>query len=78
MQAPLRSRFGKRIAATKKLLEARGYPVLFIRLTGESKLARIFSAILLGSYVGYYLALAYGVDPTPLAMVDELKEMMKK
>ena len=60
------------------LIQKQGCPVLLLKLSGRNKLARIFSTILLGSYVGYYLALEYKVDPTPVVMVEDLKKMLKK
>ena len=40
---------------------------------GESALAHMLSLTLLGDYVAAYLALLYGVDPTPTGVIDELK-----
>lgn len=71
-------RIRKRMEITKQLLQQQGCPVLLMKLTGKNRLARIFSTILLGSYIGYYLALEYKVDPSPIAMVDELKRMLSK
>ncbi|MCX8147054.1 MAG: bifunctional phosphoglucose/phosphomannose isomerase [Candidatus Woesearchaeota archaeon] len=67
-------RIKKRMEITKKLLNEKRCPVLILKLTGPNRLARIFSCILLGSYVGYYLALEYGTDPTPVKMVEDLKK----
>ena len=33
---------------------------------GESPLAHIWTTIHFGDYMAYYLAMAYGVDPTPV------------
>jgi len=40
---------------------------------GGSALARMLSLTLLGDYAAAYLALLYGVDPTPTLVIDELK-----
>jgi glucose/mannose-6-phosphate isomerase len=40
---------------------------------GSSKLAQVFSLILLGDYASVYLALMRGIDPTPIATIDRLK-----
>jgi hypothetical protein len=34
-------------------------------------------AVLFGDYVATYLAFLYGVDPTPTAVIDELKAWLK-
>ena len=71
-------RIRKRMEITKKLIQSKGVPVFSMKLTGESTLAKIFSAILLGSYVGYELALRYGIDPSRVEMVENLKREMGK
>ena len=40
---------------------------------GESALARLMSAVLLGDFVSVYLAVRRGVDPTPVTAIEELK-----
>jgi glucose/mannose-6-phosphate isomerase len=45
---------------------------------GSSLLARIFSLVYLGDWVSYYLAILHGVDPTPVAVIDHLKEELGK
>lgn len=68
----------KRMSVMKSMLESKGYPVLMIRLSGKSRMARLFSAILLGSFVGYHLALLGRTDPTPVEMVEEFKTRLKE
>jgi glucose/mannose-6-phosphate isomerase len=41
--------------------------------SGNSALAQMLSLTMLGDYVSAYLALLYGVDPTPTTVIDELK-----
>jgi glucose/mannose-6-phosphate isomerase len=45
----------------------------FIDARGEGPLAHIWSALHFGDYMAFYLAVAYGVDPTPVAALDNLK-----
>jgi glucose/mannose-6-phosphate isomerase len=45
---------------------------------GDSLLANMWTQILFGDYMAYYLAIAYGVDPTPIPALDALKAEMKK
>ena len=43
---------------------------------GNTPLAQIWTTILFGDYMAYYLAMAYGVDPTPTHAMDDFKRMM--
>jgi glucose/mannose-6-phosphate isomerase len=46
--------------------------------TGAGLLTQVFSLVLLGDYASVYLALLRGLDPTPIATIDEMKSSMKK
>jgi glucose/mannose-6-phosphate isomerase len=50
----------------------------FIKGRGHTPLAHMWTLILFGDYMAYYLAMAYGVDPTPLPMVAEFKRVMSE
>ena len=63
----------KRMEATRVLLSEKNIHTLELRLTGENRLARIFSAFLLGEYVTYYLAIETGVDPEEISMFKALR-----
>ena len=43
---------------------------------GKGLLARIFSLIQLGDWVSYYMAILHGEDPTPVAVIDYLKQSL--
>jgi glucose/mannose-6-phosphate isomerase len=43
---------------------------------GESQLAHMWTLILFGDYMAYYLAMAYKVDPTPIQALVNLKMAM--
>ena len=57
---------------------APGVPHETVWATGESALAQMLSLTMLGDYVSAYLALLYGVDPTPTAVIDELKGWLRE
>ena len=40
------------------------------------RLARIAGHVMFGDYLSLYLALARGVDPTPVASIDDFKRRM--
>lgn len=47
-----------------------------VESSGSSRLARLASLVLWGDYVSLYLALLHGVDPTPIASIDEFKRRL--
>jgi glucose/mannose-6-phosphate isomerase len=44
---------------------------------GESRLAHLWTALHFGDYMAYYLAMAYGMDPTPVEALQNLKASLK-
>jgi glucose/mannose-6-phosphate isomerase len=40
---------------------------------GDTPLARLFSLVQLGDYASCYLAVLYGVDPTPVDAIQSFK-----
>jgi glucose/mannose-6-phosphate isomerase len=61
---------------TKKILMLEGLNTDFIDASGDTPLAHQWTALHLGDYTAYYLAMAYGVDPTPVAAIEGLKREM--
>jgi glucose/mannose-6-phosphate isomerase len=45
---------------------------------GDSTIAHIWTALHFGDYMAYYLAIAYGVDPTPVDALVNLKAALKE
>ena len=43
---------------------------------GQSALAQVCHAVQYGDYLSFYLAAAYGIDPTAIAPITELKEQL--
>ncbi len=66
-------RVGKRVEILQELLAARGIPWLDVPGRGEGSAAQLLSLLYLGDWVSYYLALLNRVDPTPVAIIHELK-----
>jgi glucose/mannose-6-phosphate isomerase len=48
----------------------------FIDAQGTAPLAHQWTCLHLGDYVAYYLAMAYEVDPTPIAVIENFKQEM--
>lgn len=69
-------RLVRRVALTAEELRSRGLAVETVGARGQSRLARLFSLVQLGDYVSFYLALLYGVDPTPVGAIQALKSRL--
>lgn len=67
-----------RVEASIELFAESGVEVLEVFAKGESRLAQMWSLIQFGDYVAYYLALAYGIDPTPVTILTQLKQKLAK
>jgi glucose/mannose-6-phosphate isomerase len=66
-------RLARRAELTAREYEALGVSTDVVAARGASRLARLFSLVQLGDYVSCYLALLYGVDPTPVDAIQALK-----
>ena len=44
-----------------------------IQAAGKTRLAQMWNLIQFGDFTAYYLAMAYDVDPTPVAAIANLK-----
>jgi glucose/mannose-6-phosphate isomerase len=63
---------------TRQTFMVQGFNTDFIDAQGVSPLAYQWTSLHFGDYIAYYLALAYGADPTPVPMLDTLKEEMSR
>jgi glucose/mannose-6-phosphate isomerase len=64
----------KRWTATREILSERAGACVEVESRGESLLARMLSLVVLGDFVSCYMAIAKGVDPTPVAIIDLFKK----
>lgn len=69
-------RIKKRIEISKNIIKNQVKSIIEIHSRGESYLARVFSLIYVGDYASVYLALEYGINPTPVKMIDYLKDQL--
>lgn len=68
----------KRMKITAKLLKKSKIETSLVEIPNtENIFLSIFSSLVLGDWVSYYLALSYKQDPTPVKMVEDLKKMLK-
>jgi len=64
----------KRWTATREILAERAGACVEVWSRGESLLARMLSLVVLGDFFTCYMAIAKGVDPTPVAIIDLFKK----
>ncbi len=65
-----------RLSLTGEYAARQGAAVYEVDSIGEGRLARLASLVQFGDYLSLYLAFASGVDPTPIASIDEFKRRL--
>ena len=65
-----------RLDLTRKALMLEGINTDFIDAQGDHPLANQWTMLHFGDYTAYYLAMAYGVDPTPVDALQAFKREM--
>lgn len=63
----------RRIELTKKGFMVEGINTDLVQARGNTRLAQMWNLIQFGDFTAYYLAMAYDVDPTPVAAIENLK-----
>jgi len=66
----------KRMDLFANLAKEKGAEVNFIEMQGKTKIEKIFNALMFGDWTSYYLALSYGQDPVPVAIVETFKKQL--
>jgi glucose/mannose-6-phosphate isomerase len=66
-------RVSERIELTCSLISERAHAVKVVPTLGQGTVERVMSLVLLGDLVSLYLAVLQGIDPSPVAIIDELK-----
>lgn len=67
-----------RMDITKDIASQFASSTIDVESEGKSLLTRMFSLIYLGDWVSLYLAILNGVDPTPVKVIDYLKNELSK
>lgn len=65
-----------RTELTKNAFMLEGMNTDLAEARGKTPLAHMWTSILFGDYMAYYLAMCYGVDPTPIPALVEFKQAM--
>ncbi len=66
-----------RIKVFKKIMKTYDTSLTEIAVKGENFLSRLFSSIWMGTYLGYFLALEYETDPSPVKIIEKFKQKLK-
>lgn len=69
-------RMQRRFDLSREILSRKTSVVHDVWSEGESPLARLFSVICLGDFVSLYLAYLNSVDPTPVPVIESLKQKL--
>jgi glucose/mannose-6-phosphate isomerase len=67
----------RRLDLTKQAYMLEGLNTDFLDARGRTPLAHMWTLILFGDFMAYYLAMGYGVDPTPVQALVSFKDAMK-
>ena len=68
----------RRLDFMKKLFESVASDVIEIQLRGKKRLAKMMYAMYLGDFISCYLAILRKIDPTPVSIINELKDELSK
>jgi glucose/mannose-6-phosphate isomerase len=71
-------RLRRRFELTAEAIAATGIEVVRVQTEGETRMGRLFSAVMLGDLVSVQLAVARGVDPLPVEAIDALKSALAR
>jgi glucose/mannose-6-phosphate isomerase len=66
-------RIRRRVELTESLIAPHATGTFRVQTRGTTAIERVYSLVLLGDLVSVYLGVLRGVDPTPIAVLDELK-----
>jgi glucose/mannose-6-phosphate isomerase len=69
----LHPRVRQRIELTRGLIAGRAAATFRVETRGQRRTERLLSLVVLGDLVSLYLAVLRGVDPTPVALIENLK-----
>lgn len=68
----------QRYPLTKEVIEKNNLAYASIKLRLATKLEQIFELLTIGSFVSFYLAMLYEIDPAPIPWVDYFKQRLSK
>lgn len=73
-----KEQINKRIEISKNIIKSKVKNIIEVAGQGDSFLAQFYSLTYIGDYASVYLALEYGLNPTPVQVIDYLKAKLAK
>ncbi|MEE9443134.1 MAG: bifunctional phosphoglucose/phosphomannose isomerase [candidate division Zixibacteria bacterium] len=67
-----------RMNIVKEMIEAKGVEVIEINSGGDDELQRLFSIVQIADFTSFYLAILNDEDPTPVSLIEELKQRLSE
>jgi glucose/mannose-6-phosphate isomerase len=79
----LRSKFNhprnfRRVDITRELFGRQGWQTEEVAAAGTGPLPQMYACLHFGDYTAFYLAMLYATDPSPVAVIEDLKKMLVK
>lgn len=71
-------RNNKRVLETRQIMLVEGINTDLYNAKGQTRLEQMWTTILFGDFVSYYLAILYDIDPTAIPPILALKEAMSQ
>ena len=68
----------RRAELTAELIDSAAEAVVHVETEGQTRTQRLLWSVMLGDLVSLHLAAANGVDPEPVAVIEELKRELGK
>ncbi|HSB91125.1 MAG TPA: bifunctional phosphoglucose/phosphomannose isomerase [Anaerolineales bacterium] len=79
LRAPLDDpRLVRRLDATRHIFMVEGFNTDAVDGVGDNRLAQQWTCLHYGDYAAFYLAMAYGLDPTPIPAIESLKDQLAR
>lgn len=72
------ARISKRMSIVKQIIKREKVEVIEVESKGAFPLKRMFSLIQAGDFTSFYLAILNNIDPTPVKVIDFLKDELTK
>lgn len=67
-----------RMDLTNQIFTKAGFETFEIKLSAQSKQAQVWELITILAFANFYLAMLYGINPSPIPMVEHFKELLAK
>jgi glucose/mannose-6-phosphate isomerase len=67
-----------RLEKTNEIFMVEGFGTSVIEARGDTRLAQQWTILHFGDYCAFYLAMAYGIDPTPVIAIEDLKQRLRE